>query len=67
MPIITRAELNDTIAAALTASNTAPAHAKSVANALSLAEIDGKKGHGLSRVPSYAGQAKSLAGVTWHA
>lgn len=59
MPIITRAELVDTIAAALTASNTAPAHAISVANALSLAEIDGKKGHGLSRVPSYAGQAKS--------
>ncbi|MCE2516710.1 MAG: Ldh family oxidoreductase [Alphaproteobacteria bacterium] len=59
MPIISRDQLCATITAALTASNTAPAHAGAVARALTLAEIDGKKGHGLSRVPSYAGQAKS--------
>ena len=37
----------------------ATANAHSVARALAQAEIDGQKGHGLSRVPSYAGQAKS--------
>jgi len=47
------------ITAALEASSTSPENAASVARALTLAEIDGKKGHGLSRVPSYAGQAKS--------
>jgi (2R)-3-sulfolactate dehydrogenase (NADP+) len=41
------------------AHNTGVMQAQSVAAALTLAEIDGKKGHGISRVPSYAGQAKS--------
>lgn len=47
------------VAAALERSNTAPANATSVADALVAAEIDGQKGHGLSRVPSYAAQARS--------
>jgi (2R)-3-sulfolactate dehydrogenase (NADP+) len=53
------AELEALIAAALVACNTAEANARSVARALTQAEIDGQKGHGLSRVPSYAAQARS--------
>src|SRR5436190_17941274 len=52
-------ELEGLIAAALAASRTAEANARSVARALAQAEIDGQKGHGLSRVPIYAGQAKA--------
>ena len=48
------AELEALIAAALVASRTAEANARSVARALAQAEADGQKGHGLSRVPSYA-------------
>ena len=59
MPIVTAQELEQTITAALVANNTGEIQARSVAAALTLAEIDGKKGHGLSRVPSYAGQAQS--------
>src|SRR5262245_26797484 len=44
---------------ALTANRTSVANARSVAEALVLAEADGIKGHGLSRVPSYAAQALS--------
>ena len=47
------------VAAALERSNTSPANAAPVADALVAAEIDGQKGHGLSRVPSYAAQARS--------
>jgi (2R)-3-sulfolactate dehydrogenase (NADP+) len=57
--IIGIAELESLIAAALVASNTAEANARSVARALTQAEVDGQKGHGLSRVPSYAGQART--------
>lgn len=53
------AELQALIAAALVASNTSQASANSVARSLAEAEVDGQKGHGLSRVPSYAGQARS--------
>jgi len=52
------AELEALIAAALVASNTAQANARSVARALTQAEIDGQKGHGLSRVPTYTAQAR---------
>src|SRR5262245_12839059 len=52
-------ELETLIAAALIASNTSQPNARSVARALAQAETDGQKGHGLSRVPSYAGQAKA--------
>lgn len=43
---------------ALVRANTAPGNARQVAAALVRAEADGLKGHGLSRVPSYAAQAK---------
>jgi len=59
MSMITPADLEDLITMALTRNRTSEANARSVARALVLAEIDGKKGHGLSRVPSYAGQARS--------
>ena len=45
---IAAAELEALIAAALVASNTSEANARSVARALTQAEIDGQKGHGLS-------------------
>ena len=54
-----RAELIDLVANALTASNTSTANAAAVARALVAAEIDGQKGHGLSRVASYSAQARS--------
>lgn len=38
---------------------TSPSNAACVARALVAAEIDGQKGHGLSRLPSYAAQAVS--------
>lgn len=52
-------DLEALIARALEASNTSAANAASVAHALTQAEIDGQKGHGLSRVPSYAAQARA--------
>jgi (2R)-3-sulfolactate dehydrogenase (NADP+) len=52
-------ELEALIASALVASNTGAANAGSVARALAQAEIDGQKGHGLSRVPIYAAQARA--------
>ena len=53
------AELRELIVAVLVAHDTAPANAESTANALVAAEADGQKGHGASRVPSYAGQSRS--------
>jgi (2R)-3-sulfolactate dehydrogenase (NADP+) len=52
-------DLEALIARALEASNTSAVNAASVARALAQAEIDGQKGHGLSRVPSYAAQARA--------
>ena len=52
-------ELSDWTRRILIAHNTAPEIAAQVADALSLAEADGQKGHGASRIPSYAAQAKS--------
>src|SRR5436190_3575426 len=52
-------ELEALIAAALVASRTAEANARSVARALAQAEIDGQKGHGITRVPIYAAQARA--------
>ncbi|HZT47298.1 MAG TPA: Ldh family oxidoreductase [Hyphomicrobiaceae bacterium] len=56
---VTTPELEALITAALAASDTSEPNARSVARALTQAEIDGQKGHGLSRVPSYAAQAKT--------
>ncbi|MDH5749320.1 MAG: Ldh family oxidoreductase [Rhodospirillales bacterium] len=44
---------------AFVASNTTETNAQSVADALVHAEADGQSGHGISRIPSYAGQSKS--------
>lgn len=44
---------------ALTKHKTDPGNAASVAEVLVAAEADGQKGHGLSRLPSYCGQAAS--------
>jgi (2R)-3-sulfolactate dehydrogenase (NADP+) len=53
------ADLEALIARAMEACNTSEPNARSVARALTQAEIDGQKGHGLSRVPSYGAQSKS--------
>ncbi|HUV33121.1 MAG TPA: Ldh family oxidoreductase, partial [Devosiaceae bacterium] len=52
-------ELHGLIIAILVAHDTAESHAETVARALVAAEADGQKGHGASRVPSYAAQARS--------
>jgi (2R)-3-sulfolactate dehydrogenase (NADP+) len=52
-------ELRDLTRRILIAHNTNQENAAQVADALTLAEADGQKGHGASRIPSYAAQAKS--------
>ena len=52
-------ELHSLIFDILVAHDTARGNAERVAKALVAAEADGQKGHGASRVPSYAGQARS--------
>ena len=52
-------DLEALIGRALLTSRTAPDNARAVARALTQAEIDGQKGHGLSRVPSYTAQARA--------
>ena len=52
-------ELRALVADVLVAHDTAPGNAERVAEALAAAEADGQKGHGASRVPSYAAQARS--------
>ena len=56
---LSTAELENVIREALLASRTSAENAASVARALAGAEIDGQKGHGLSRVPSYTAQSRS--------
>ncbi|HET7848265.1 MAG TPA: Ldh family oxidoreductase [Pseudolabrys sp.] len=58
MPTLTLAEAETFVAAALTRCRTSPENAACVARALVAAEAERLKGHGLSRVPSYAAQAK---------
>src|SRR5919205_797033 len=58
MPVLTIAEAEDLVARTLRRCRTGEANAKSVARALVAAEADGLKGHGLSRVPTYAAQVK---------
>jgi (2R)-3-sulfolactate dehydrogenase (NADP+) len=55
---LSRSEAESLAGRALIAHKTKPANAQSVARALVSAEIDGQKGHGLSRVASYAAQAQ---------
>lgn len=52
-------DLRDLAARILVAHGTDGAIAGQVAAALTLAEADGQRGHGASRIPSYAAQAKS--------
>jgi (2R)-3-sulfolactate dehydrogenase (NADP+) len=56
---LTLAELESLMTRALAASDVTAGTARSVARALTLAEADGQSGHGLSRVASYAAQARS--------
>ena len=56
---LTLDELHSLIVQILQRHDTNPAIAAQVATALVAAEADGQKGHGASRVPSYAGQART--------
>ena len=58
MAVLTLAQAEDIVIRTLMRRRTSEANAKSVARALVGAEADGLKGHGLSRLPSYAAQAK---------
>ena len=51
-------ELTQLIKSAFISSKVSPSNAGIVANALVMAEIDGKTGHGISRVVSYASQSQ---------
>jgi len=57
--ILSMEAARDLAQAALEACNTASENARVVAEALVRAEADGQGGHGMSRVPSIAGQARS--------
>jgi (2R)-3-sulfolactate dehydrogenase (NADP+) len=58
MPTLAVAEAEDLVAMTLARCRTSADNARAVARALVAAEADGLKGHGLSRLPSYAAQAK---------
>jgi len=58
MPLLTLTQAEDLVIDTLTRCRTARGNACSVARALVAAEAEGLKGHGLSRVPTYAAQAK---------
>jgi (2R)-3-sulfolactate dehydrogenase (NADP+) len=58
MPSLSLATAEELIVRTLRRARTSENNAKSVARALTAAEADGLKGHGLSRLPSYAAQAK---------
>jgi (2R)-3-sulfolactate dehydrogenase (NADP+) len=58
MPTLAVADAEALVAATLVRCRTSPDNARCVARALVAAEADGLKGHGLSRLPSYAAQAK---------
>jgi (2R)-3-sulfolactate dehydrogenase (NADP+) len=58
MPTLTLVQAEGLVVRTLTRCRTNVDNARSVARALIAAEMDGLKGHGLSRVPMYAAQAK---------
>jgi (2R)-3-sulfolactate dehydrogenase (NADP+) len=58
MPILSLDQARDLVVATLLRCRTSEANARSVARALVGAEADGLGGHGLSRLPSYAVQAR---------
>lgn len=51
--------LIERVAGVFVAARTSPDNARAVAEALVQAEVDGQKGHGLSRIESYAAQARA--------
>ena len=59
MPVLTLAQSEELAVRTLLRCRTSQANAQSVARALVAAEADGLKGHGLSRLPGYAAQAKA--------
>jgi (2R)-3-sulfolactate dehydrogenase (NADP+) len=59
MPTLTLGQAESLVADALTRCRTRRDNAACVARALVAAEADGLKGHGLTRVPGYAAQAKA--------
>lgn len=59
MPVLTLAQAQALVADTLVRCGTSPENAQSVARALVACEADGLKGHGLSRLPSYAAQVKA--------
>jgi (2R)-3-sulfolactate dehydrogenase (NADP+) len=59
MPRLTIAQAQDLVAQTLERCRTGPDNAHCVARALVAAEADSLTGHGLSRLPSYAAQAKA--------
>jgi (2R)-3-sulfolactate dehydrogenase (NADP+) len=58
MPTLTLAESEALVVQTLVRCRTDSANAQSVARALVRSEAEGQKGHGLSRLPTYAAQAK---------
>ncbi len=58
MPTLTLVQAEGLVVRTLTRCRTSIDNARSVARALVAAEADGLKGHGLSRMPMYAAQAK---------
>jgi (2R)-3-sulfolactate dehydrogenase (NADP+) len=56
---ISVSELERLVADFMVAANVSHENAAAIARALVLAEVDGQKGHGLSRIDSYAAQARS--------
>lgn len=59
MPVLSLAEAQSLVEDALRRADTSAENAAHVAHALVAAEADGLKGHGLSRVPTYAAQARA--------
>lgn len=59
MPVLTLQAAENLVAHTLIRCRTSESNARIVARALVAAEADGLKGHGLSRLPSYAAQAKA--------
>lgn len=57
--VLTQAELETLVAAALEAAGAGRVSARATARALVQAEIDGQSGHGLSRVESYVAQLRT--------
>src|SRR5918993_5389479 len=58
MPTLTLTEAEDLVTRTLVRCRTREDNARTVARALVAAEADGLKGHGMSRVPTYAAQAR---------